>query len=187
MIIALTGLHSAGKSYFTQNIPQKYGFKVFSKKKIIEDLCKEETGRDDWNEWHKEEFEKNPEKITLKILSKLPLTENIILDAVHSNFEWDIIHKYFPESILTLMTTFEVDRKERWNREINLDEADKKRIGFWHTTGVENICLLTKVSWAFNGSASLEQNELSFIELLEYIKKLKENQILKLVRRDINE
>lgn len=177
MIIALTGLHSAGKSYFTQNIPGKYGFKVFSKKKIIEDLCKEETGRDDWNEWHKEEFEKNPEKITLKILSKLPLNDNIILDAVHSNLEWNIIHKYFPDSILTLITTFEVDRKERWNREIDLNEADKKRINFWHSSGVEDICLLTKVSWALNGSAPLEQNELSFLELLNKINELKKEDI----------
>ena len=174
MIIALTGLHSAGKSYFTNNIPEKYGFKVYSKKKIIEQMCKEEANRDDWNEWHKEEFEKNPEKITLKILSRLPLGENIVLDSVHSNLEWDIIHNYYPDSILTFMACFESDRQQRWKREVNLEELDKKRIGFWHNSNVDNICLLTKVSWAFNGSASLEQNEKSFAELIDYIQKTKE-------------
>lgn len=32
MLIALTGLHGAGKSYFANNIIAKYGFNICSKK-----------------------------------------------------------------------------------------------------------------------------------------------------------
>ena len=32
MLIGITGLHGAGKSYFCNTIPPKFGFKVFSKK-----------------------------------------------------------------------------------------------------------------------------------------------------------
>lgn len=44
MLIAMTGLHGAGKSYFASNIPAKYGFKVYNKKEIIKFLCKKKRG-----------------------------------------------------------------------------------------------------------------------------------------------
>lgn len=50
MIIALTGLHGAGKSYFANNIIAKYGFTICSKKDLIRYICKEKTNRDDFGE-----------------------------------------------------------------------------------------------------------------------------------------
>ena len=47
MLIALTGLHASGKSYFANNIPVKYGFKVYNKKEVVKYICMEETGRKD--------------------------------------------------------------------------------------------------------------------------------------------
>lgn len=47
-----------------------------------------------------------------------------------------------------------------------------KRISHWHN--VEDECLMSNLDWVFNGGASLEINEQSFIEFLEYVKN-KEN------------
>ena len=45
MLIGITGLHGAGKSYFCNTIPPKFGFKVFSKKQELARIYKAKTGR----------------------------------------------------------------------------------------------------------------------------------------------
>lgn len=169
MLIALTGLHAARKTYFSSNIPPKYGFFVYNKKEIIKFICKESTGRDDWQQWYKEEFNKNAYQVTSKILSYLDLKDKIILDAVHSDLEWKIIKSIAKDAELVQITTPEFIRKQR--REVGDEEKDKKRIGHWHNGGG---CLLSEVSWTFNGGASLELNEKIFQEFLKYMKN-KEN------------
>ena len=169
MLIALTGLHASGKSYFANNIPYKFGFKIYDKKKIVESICKEEIAyTDDYWSWYQQEYNKDPYKMTYKILSKLPLDENIILDAVHSYKEWKIIESIVPDSMIVAITTPEIIRESRW------DEGDKekdiKRIKYWHSDyNGEHGCLLTQVSWSFNGGASLETNESCFADLVKFI------------------
>ena len=68
MLIGITGLHGAGKSYFCNTIPPKFGFKVFSKKQELARIYKAKTGRDDWANWYRKEYEKDPKKITEFIL-----------------------------------------------------------------------------------------------------------------------
>lgn len=171
MIIALTGLHSAGKSFFTKQVPEKHGFKVINKKELVAQLCKEEANREDWNDWYREQFNKDPYEMTMKILKALPSEDNIILDSVHSNLEWKIIKEIIPDATLILITAFNKDRKERWNSEFNIEEKDNQRIEFWHSKNVEDKCLLTQVSWALNGSGTIELSEQNFIELVNYLKK----------------
>lgn len=165
MLIALTGLHAAGKTYFSSNIPPKYGFFVYSKKDIIKLLCKESTGRDDWQQWYREEFNRNAYQVTSKILSYLNLQDKIILDAIHSDLEWKIIKSIVKDAELVQITTPEFIRKQR--REEGDEEKDKKRMGYWHNGGG---CLISEVSWTFNGGASLELNEKMFQEFLQYTK-----------------
>ena len=98
MLIALTGLHGAGKTYFASNVPIKFGFKVYNKKEIIQYICKEKTGRSDWRQWYKEQFNKDAYKITEMILSYIDLNNNNILDSVHSDLEWQIISSIVPNS-----------------------------------------------------------------------------------------
>ena len=59
MLIGITGLHGAGKSYFCNTIPPKFGFKVFSKKQELARIYKAKTGRDDWANWYRKEYEKD--------------------------------------------------------------------------------------------------------------------------------
>lgn len=167
MLIALTGLHGSGKSYFANNIIAKYGFDVYNKKELIEYICKEKTGRNDWVTWYREEFEANPERLTLLILSYIDLTQNVVIDAVHSPLEWNIIVSKIPNSELIGIITPEVIRNQR--RDIGDEEKDKKRIAYWHNA--ENECLMTKLDWVFNGGASLELNEQLFKEFMEYCRK----------------
>jgi len=166
MLIALTGLHASGKSYFANNIPVKFGFKVYNKKEIVKYICKEKTGREDWNEWYREEFNKNAYNVTNLILSYINLDENIILDAVHSDLEWRIISSIVPNAELIGIITPDFIRQQR--REEGDLEKDEKRIKYWHNGGG---CLLTNLSWTINGGASLKINEEMFKEFLQYVQK----------------
>ncbi len=166
MLIALTGLHGAGKTYFASNVPIKFGFKVYNKKEIIQYICKEKTGRSDWRQWYKEQFNKDAYKITEMILSYIDLNNNNILDSVHSDLEWQIISSIVPNSEIVGIVTPEFIREQR--REVEDEEKDKQRIKYWHNGGG---CLMTYLSWTFNGGASLELNERLFAEFLDYLHK----------------
>lgn len=76
MFIALTGLHATGKSYLSNSIMSKQGFNICSKKELVCYICKEQTGREDWATWYREEFNKDADKMTKLILSYLNLDEN---------------------------------------------------------------------------------------------------------------
>lgn len=171
MLIALTGLHASGKSYFASNIPQKFGFKVYDKKNIVKEICEEETNCDDYWKWYQEEYNKDPYKMTCKIISKIPLEDNIILDAVHSYKEWKIIESVVPEAMIVLINTPKVVRATRW--ESGDEIKDLKRIKYWHSDyNGEQGCLLTQVSWSFNGAAPLKTNEVSFNDFLNCIEEI---------------
>lgn len=170
MLIALTGLHAAGKSFFASNIPHKFGFEVINKKELVEYICKEETGSEDWLTWYRNEFNKDPFKMTYKIISYLPTDKDIILDAVHSYKEWKIIKSINSEAMLVVITTPEEIRSKRWEKDDNI--KDIQRVKYWHSDyNGESGCLLAQASWSFNGAASLKTNEDSFRDLLKYIKK----------------
>lgn len=164
MLIGITGLHGAGKSFFCNTIPPKFGFKVFSKKKELAKIYKIKTGRDDWENWYRKEYEKDPTKITEFMLLGINQKDNVILDAVHSPIEWHIIKENFPNAELVEVISPDWVRSKRIT---SLEmEKDKKRIKYWHS---ENGCLLSEVMWSFNGAASEKLNEQSFKELIEYI------------------
>ena len=169
MLIALTGLHKSGKSYFANAIPPKYGFITVNKKKIIEQLCFEKTERTDWNAWHAEEFNKDAQAITQEILERIP-EGDVVLDAVHSNLEWEIIKELYPDAVLAVVVTMEKDRINRWSLKDNMNAQNAKRIGFWHNPSAENQCLLSYASWSFNGSDTLENMENSFSRLVQVLK-----------------
>lgn len=174
MLIALTGLHGAGKTYFANNVPHKFGFEVFNKKEIVEKIYKTEYHDGNWKEWYYKEFNRNVYEITKKIIKKLPLEKNIVLDAIHNNIEWQTITEIVPRAVLAVITTPEQIRIHR--RDTGDDKKDIKRIEYWHSkNGEESNCLLAHVSWSFNGAASILANEQSFNELVELMKKSENN------------
>lgn len=175
MLIALTGLHAAGKSFFASNIPHKFGFEVINKKELVEYICRTETNKDDWLTWYRTEYNKDPFGMTSKIMSYLPKDKDIILDAVHSYKEWKIIQSIDSEALLAVITTPESVRSQRWEKDDPI--KDIQRIEYWHSDyNGENGCLLTQASWSFNGAASLKTNEDSFRDLLRCIQKNKDQQ-----------
>ena len=113
MLIGITGLHGAGKSYFCNTISPEFGFKVFSKKQELAKIYKTKTGRDDWENWYRKEYETDPKKITEFILLGINESENIILDAIHSPVEWHIIKQHFPNAELVEVITPEPIRLQR--------------------------------------------------------------------------
>ena len=167
-ILGITGLHAAGKSYMLQRIPQKFGFTVYNKKEIIADLCEHETGsKENWGEWYKKEFNAEPESITFKILNRVQ-GDKVILDAIHSNREWNIIKQIQPGALLLNVTT------PQCVRDLREEPGDKikniQRIKYWHSVYGDTFgCLLSQVDWSFNGAASLATNTANFAELVKFI------------------
>lgn len=165
MLIALTGLHAAGKSHFTHTIPEKFGFSVYNKKEVIVTICQNETGRKDWDVWYRDEFRKDPYLMTSKIISVIPKSENSILDSVHSYNEWQIIKQIREECFLSVVVTPKLIRSLRWEKDDKI--KDLQRIKYWHSVyGEELGCLLAEADWSFNGAASQELNEKGFKELI---------------------
>lgn len=175
MLLCITGLHASGKSYFCDNIISKYGYQRINKKEIVANICEKETGsKDDWQNWYKTEYNKNPFLTTLKIIKELPLEQDIVLDAVHSYKEWKIINSVIPQSMMIAITTPEDVRVSR--HDVGDKEKDHKRIEYWHSDyNGEKGCLLSEVSWTFNGAAPDEVNEMCFQSLLDYINSKYEN------------
>lgn len=176
MLIAFTGLHAAGKSYLIEKISEEYAIKIFNKKQILKEMFIIEEQRSDihYRDWFREEFYNDPVKIISRILSRLPMEETIILDSVHSFTEWKIINDLCPNSILVSVSTPKDIRSIR--QDAGDDEANLKRMEYWHSDyeGKEG-CLLSEVSWTFNGAASTNANLLMFEELLSYIKNREKN------------
>ena len=176
MLICFTGLHAAGKSYFVNKVPQMFGFKVYDKKEIVKSLYYKETGKtdDEWNKWFGQKFEENPEAIIREILGCMPQDEDIILDAVHSNLEWELIHQIMPNSHLAVFITPKHLREERWEKREEsqrpMDKYDQSRLKYWHNPKAESRCLLEHTSWSFNGAASDELNIESFWQFISYCK-----------------
>lgn len=167
MFIGITGLHGAGKSYFSHNIPTKYGFLVYYKNDIIADIY---NHVENWEELYRKQYKTNPYNLITNILSKLPLDKDVLLDAIHNNEEWNIIKSIIPSAKLILVTT---PREVRVSRRIENPKKDEKRIQYWHNIKKDKSidCLLTQISWSFNGNASMQNNQRNFEEFLKYAKK----------------
>lgn len=177
MIIVLTGLHGSGKSYFANNICKKYGFEIIYKNDLIKKMC-EKKNINSWHNWYIENFNKDFITTTIKILQNLPKDKDVILDSIHSYDEWMVAKKYLKDVYLALIIAPEDIRKTRYEKDDFL--KDIKRINYYHNKENNNInCLYTCAIWSFNGIASDEINEKSFLELLNYIdsNKTKENKL----------
>ena len=183
MLICFTGLHAAGKSYFVNTYLPMFGFKVYDKKQIVKDLYYNETGKKDdgWNKWFGMKFEENPQTIVAQILDSMSLNENIVLDAVHSNYEWELIHQIVPNSYLAVFIAPLFLREERWkNREKSCKEMskfDESRLKYWHNPKANSQCLLSSASWSFNGAASDDLNLESFRQFVNYCKSVEQQNI----------
>lgn len=176
MFIALTGLHCSGKSYFSSNLPSSYNFSVYNKNKILDKLYDEYADKFiflDSNSWYNYIYELNPYSATAMIINEIYLSDNIILDAVHSNLEWEIIKQIYPNAKLVEFVTPKEIRENRWISKYTIEEKDNKRINYWHNEKADSKCLISEVDWAFNGSASLEFNYKCFEEMMCFYGNLK--------------
>lgn len=167
-ILGITGLHAAGKSYMLERIPKEFGFTVYNKKEVIADICEMITGvREQWSDWYKKEFNDNPAKMTFRILSRLQ-SDKVILDAVHSHKEWQLIKQVSPSALLLNVTTPQIVRDTREEPEDKIKNI--QRIKYWHSVYGDTFgCLLSEVDWSFNGAAPLENQRQNFRELVKFI------------------
>jgi len=185
ILLGITGLHAAGKSYMLQRVPKEFGFTVYNKKEVIADICELVTGdRENWSDWYKKEFNDNPAKMTFRILSRLQ-GDKVILDAVHSHREWQLIKQVNPAALLLNVTT---PQQVRDTREEPGDKIKNiQRIKYWHSVYGDTFgCLLSEVDWSFNGAAPLESQKQSFRDLMHFINGRKYRNHAKLIEQGVN-
>ena len=191
MLIGLTGLHRAGKSHFRKSgVAEKYGFLVVNKKQVVVDLftaaCGNRTMENlddenfndsiiwkDANTWYGQQMKENPIYITELIVDSAieKYGEDILLDAIHNNLEWDIIKKHLPDSALLLFATPKEIRDQRCGTD-SITEADNKnlrRLSFW-TSSKELPSLPCMASWCINGALPMEEIEQNFASFVGFLK-----------------
>lgn len=107
------------------------------------------------------------------IINEIYLSDNIILDAVHSNLELEIIKQIYPNTKLVEFITPKEIRENRWISKYTIEEKDNKRINYWHNEKADSKCLISEADWAFNGATSLEFNYKCFEEMMRFYVNLK--------------
>lgn len=115
------------------------------------------------------EFELNPYEITADIVNEIYKEDNLILDAVHSNLEWEIIKIMIPNAKLVEFVIPKKVREERWISKYKLDAKDSSRIKYWHNPNGVSKCLISDVDCVvFNGVLPSELNLLCFEEFISF-------------------
>lgn len=155
MIIGLTGLHGAGKSYVGKLLEEMFEWEHFEKRTYLQAIFKNDQKINSslrWTEWHRELHLKNGSfKIMKEILGKKILMQKVlIIDSVHNTEEWRAIKDADSRSILVGVFSPSLIRETRRDKEEG--SLDKKRIIYWHESNDNNVvCLLSEVEWAFSG------------------------------------
>lgn len=169
MIVGLTGLHGAGKSYTGKLLEEVFGWKYFEKRVYLQTLFKNDQKVKPslkWIEWHRELYLKDGSfKIMKEILGKnFPIKKVLIVDSVHNAEEWRAVKDTDSRAILVGVFSPSPVRAMRRDQEEGV--LDKKRIIHWHESNDDNIvCLLSEVEWAFSGILPREllTNQFNFL------------------------
>jgi len=156
MIVGLTGLHGAGKSYVGQLLKETFRWTHFEKRAYLKTLYKIKNSQESialsWLDWHHQLYSsKGSFYVMLEILKmNFPNQSVLVVDAVHNIEEWRAIKQVEPRAILAGVFSPSSTREER--REPEESILDKKRIAHWHgNADVSNHCLISEAEWAFTG------------------------------------
>lgn len=148
------------------------------------------------NEWYGRQMDNDPMQITKRITDFIILDKDgkakqhdVILDAVHNNKEWDIIHSHFHDSALLLFVTPKEVRDSRGGNVEFLESKNIRRIGFWCKDKYLPPLICMAAGW-IDGSqeiSQIEQDFLAFAAASEQALKEQTAQTLKIEPVDIQD
>jgi len=178
MIIGLTGLHGAGKSFLAGIMNTGLKWRLADKRNILMNMYIKQTPIDDltWEDWYRILYGKvGAFNVMTMILGEMDKEKEglpIVLDAVHNTDEWRAIKYVYPESILVGVFS---PKRIRFARHDEGDEdLDAKRIIYWHENVLDELsCLLSEVEWAFSGCDPPDFQLLKCLALKDYLEKCK--------------
>ena len=129
------------------------------------------------NKWYGAMMAKDPYMITNAIITYVKNhvvdTEknNVILDAVHNNKEWEIIHEIIPKSGLLLFATPSEIRDTRSSDVDFIRKQNIKRIKYWCSDS--NLPPLPYMALGtIDGSGTLEEIDTEFCYFIKQLKKI---------------
>jgi hypothetical protein len=156
MIVGLTGLHGAGKSFLAQIMHDKIGWEVVIKRDVLRMIYEKSDPVDGltWEEWYRVLYAKiGAYKMMCMVIDEARISERksiVVIDSIHNTDEWRAVKHLHSEAILVGVFS---PREIRQSRNTLKDvELDVKRIIYWHENVLgEFSCLLSEVEWAFSG------------------------------------
>lgn len=176
MIIGLTGLHGAGKSFLANIMSTRLKWRIVNKRNVMKEIYEKQAPVDDltWEDWYRVLYGKVGAFNVMTMIIEEFVQEKerfpIVLDAVHNTDEWRAIKYVYPESLLVGVFS---PKKIRIARNDQGDaELDVKRIIYWHENVLGELsCLLSEVEWAFSGCDCSDLQLRKCHALRDYLKK----------------
>lgn len=167
-IIALAGLHGAGKSHFAQALHARSGWPRFAKLEVLRRLYvggwEHDPDAETWEGWYAHLYPRiGGDAVIRRVLAEMGEHPVCVLDAIHSTEEWSVILNTHPGSILVNVCAPRAIRRQRREEP---ERQDRSRIDFWHQGG---DCLQGYVDWAIPGMLSGELLERICDELIYYV------------------
>lgn len=186
MLIAVTGLHKAGKTTLTNIIKSQFDFKVIRKIDILREVYSQENSYMNIDTWQKYHYKKNTYEFTKKLFKdRFDEKENVVLDAIYNPNELYALKDLYPSVILASVITPRSVIITRGQADIEHDDiyrANCSRQFFFHVDNSNHPshnCLLAEADWSFNGVDTEENIKQSFRNLMNFFgsKKILYNKI----------
>lgn len=154
-MFTLTGLHGSGKTHLCR-ILQEEGLTIINKREVLSKLYDSDKTALSFSDWMKNHYSipgSGAASMMERILSTLSVrssSKSLVFDAIHNLAEWETIIRQYPNSVLILV----VSPKNIRNNRNSVDEQilDRRRIEYWHESLENNKCLMSEVSFTFNGT-----------------------------------
>lgn len=164
-VIALTGLHGAGKGKVARILESCHGFIALDKRAYLKRIHKAVASDHDFESWCRTLYrESGGGAIMSEIWSSfitdcaLPYrTLRVVVDSVHNVQEWLCLKEISPESDLVYVVTSPQLRAERTSDD-HL-QLDQRRIAYSHDVCGQNAkidCLYAMVDWSLCNNGNEE-------------------------------
>lgn len=175
MIIALTGLHRAGKTTITSRMQEEFNFQVIKKIDLLEKEYKKEATSLDFESWMQKSYQNDAYAFSKRLFANIPLNQKTVIDALYNANEWQALKDMYKKHamLINVVTPQDVIEKRCVNDDNhkNIKEANDRRIKFFHignNNSSHSKCLLAEADWSLSGLDTKENFINNFKSILKY-------------------
>jgi hypothetical protein len=159
-MLALVGLHCAGKSYLAARIEAELGWPTCVKRNLLSQLHHDLKIDGDLTDWYRRLYAVHGSyKVTQALLHLMPDVECFVLDSIHGLGEWMAVKEARNDAVLAMVIAPDAERHQRiasQGQGYLSQGLDELRVRYWHDVESrrESSCLSAESQWCFNGAGS---------------------------------